>query len=140
MMTWLILTAANILKGSIVGGLALLSWGIHTFGPDDARVYHVYRAAGPADLTVVVACTDGDDAALEAKAEALVAAHAGLVARHLAKLSKHIALLRLGEIVPPIRVEAIYSPDMLLPPSVLLAPPPLPPTAAAPTPAVSRAT
>ena len=137
MMDWLILTAANILKGSIVGGLSLLSWGIHTFGSCDAPTH-------PADTTVIVVACDKSHTELQARvSQVLRAEHPGLAAHHLARLKRHIAMLRLEEIVPPIRVEAIYSPDVLSPPSALLATPPLapePPMTPGPAPAASRAT
>jgi hypothetical protein len=138
MMDWLILTAANILKGAIVGGLSLLSWGVHAFAPCD--VVRVDHPAGRAVVVLACAKTDEDIALQNAIADALAAAR---LAQRRAHSLRHLAVLRVGEIVPPIRVEAVYSPDLLLPPSVLLATPPLPPlppTAAAPAPAASRAT
>ena len=137
MMDWLILTAANVLKGSIVGGLSLLSWGIHTFGPSE-------MPPQPAQTTVIVVACDKSHTGLQAHvSETLRAVHPGVAARHLARVKRHLAMLRLEELVPPIRVEAIYSPDLLSPPSVLLTTPPLPPeppTASTPAPAASRAT
>jgi hypothetical protein len=119
---WLIL-GAKILKGAIVGGLALLSWGIHTFAPADAPA-----GSSPAHAVIVSACVNGHDPAVTANVvvDTKAAARAIRLAHRAERISKRIVLLRLSEIVPPIRVEEVYSPDLLLPPSVLLETPPLP--------------
>ena len=107
MFEWMILTAAHVLKGAILGGLALISWGIHACHAPEC----------PTALAVVCHQT----------AEAPIPVHA-LTIRVDTKPSR-IPWIRLGALVPPIRVETFYTPDVLHP--VLVT---------APTPTVDQST
>ncbi|MFN8179660.1 MAG: hypothetical protein U0167_17155 [bacterium] len=122
-MTHVLILSAKILKGAIVGGLALLSWGIHTFAPADAPA-----GSRAAHTVMVVTCANGQGSAVTANVvvDAKAAARVVRLAHRAERFSKHVVLLRLTEIVPPLRVEEVYSPDLLLPPSVLPEAPPLP--------------
>ena len=109
MADWLILTAAHVLKTAILAGLALISWTVDAIRTDPMVL------ARPADGTVVVCC-HSDDPAARALALRIGAGASG-------------AWLRLGVQVPPIRVETLYTPDVLHPVVVALPPlPPAPPT------------
>lgn len=114
----LILSAAKALKGAILAGVALISWGIH------AVTDHATAARAETHTVSVITCAHCQTLTRHAEViEARAALHA---ARQAVRMSRHVAMLRLTQIVPPIRVEEIYSPDLLLPPSALLAAPPVP--------------
>jgi hypothetical protein len=122
-MTHVLILAVKILKSAIVGGLALVSWGVHAVVPP-----HDSPATVDANAVTIVVHANVDATAgqqvLTEKAVAEALRHARLAQR----ASRRIAMLRLGDLVPPIGVEQIYPPDLLLPPSALLPPTSTPPT------------
>ncbi len=95
MVEWLILTATHILKTVLLGGLALVSWGV-----DVVTTPWVEVASARVDAVV---CCQGEDESL-----------AGWAVRVEAKAAKG-TWVRLGDRVPPIRIEALYRPDVLQP-------------------------
>ena len=140
MTEWLILVAANLLKAGILAGLSLVSWGVHTFASCDpsCRLVESVDGAVPAPWVVV------EIALVPAAAQdptAWGAVRATATPKAL-PLPGRPLLPRLGSLVPPIRVEAIYPPDVLVPPVSWLSPdvpaPPAPPDPRLPQEAVRR--
>lgn len=100
MVEWLILTATHILKTALLGGLAMVSWGV-----DVVTTPWVEVASGRVNAVV---CCHVEDESL-----------AGWAVRVEAKAAKG-TWARLGDRVPPIRIEALYGPDVLQPVIVAL--------------------
>jgi hypothetical protein len=82
-----------VLKGALLGGLALVSWGVHALNPPEC----------PTVVAIVGNPTEGESAPVIA-----------LTVCTDAKSSR-TPWIRLGAIVPPIRVETLYTPDVLHP-------------------------
>ncbi len=95
MVEWLILTATHAFKTVLLGGLALISWGV-----DVATAPRIEVTGGRVHAVV---CCQVEDESL-----------AGWAARVEAKAAKG-AWVRVGDRVPPIRIEALFRPDVLRP-------------------------
>lgn len=108
MIEWMILTATHLLKTALLGTLALVSWSVDLV---TTPWVETYGANGP---HAVFCCR------AEVESEAVLA---DLVAEKAAKVSK-VAWIRLGQRVPPIRIEALYTPDVLRPVLVNVPKPP----------------
>ena len=91
----MVLAFANVLKSVVLGMLAVVSFCVH--GPGDCE----------ADMAAVPA-----DAVLCCEQEAV------LQTVEIVALKR--TLERLGSVVPPIRVETLYSPDVLHPAIVIV--------------------
>jgi hypothetical protein len=96
MSEWLILAAVKVLKSAVLSALALVSWSVDAVDRPDGSLCVSAHA--------VVVCDVRDDAAI-------------------ARGHARVALIRLLAVVPPIRVETLFSPAVLHPADALARPP-----------------
>lgn len=161
---WLLLIGVKGLKAAIVGSLSVLSFGVDVLSsvadlvrPDEDRiVVVVVREAEPVatqalawvggGLDAQFACAESPDTESADVASSCTESSCTespldrFVHRKIRSADRPDVLVQLGALVPPILVEALFPPDLLLPP--LLKPVPAPQQAVklAPAPPAKRPT